>query len=133
MPAGNSPPCRPWAKEPLADTSDGASAQVQYCEAGASLRESVASLTSLDLVAEGTSGLETAIDSVKGDLGQLRDAAGESSATEVDAFEGSVDELEGAFSDLGGDISVENASAVAAAVQSVASSAQAVYETLSDC
>jgi outer membrane murein-binding lipoprotein Lpp len=104
------------------DSGDEPSAQEQYCEAGDSLESSVSALVDLDLVAEGTSGLESAVDAVKADLDELRSTASEAAAEEIDALEQSVDDLGTAASDLGGEISTENASAL-----------EAVYGTLTDC
>ena len=115
------------------DDSDGESAQEEYCQAGASLEESVTALTDVDLLAEGTDGLESALDAVGDDLNTLSDTASDAAAEEVDALEQSVDDLEGAISDLGGDISSENVSSLTTVVQSVGTAAQGVYATLSDC
>jgi uncharacterized protein YoxC len=112
---------------------DESSAQEEYCEAGESLRTSVAALADLDLIAGGTDGLTAAVDAVEDDVNDLRDNASDAAADEVDALEQSVDDLESAFSDLAGEISTENASALAAAVQNVGAAAQAVYDTLTDC
>lgn len=112
---------------------DELSAQEQYCEAGASLQSSVEALTNIDLISEGTSGLEDALNAVTDDLSTLRDTADSAAEPEVEALTDSVDELQSSVSDLGGEISADNATALAAAVQSVGSAAQAVYDTLSDC
>ena len=114
-------------------SDDEASAQEQYCEAGASLRSSVEALTNIDLISEGTSGLEDALNAVTDDLSTLRDTADAAAEPEVEALTDSVDDLQSSVSDLGGEITADNATALAAAVQSVGSSAQAVYDTLSDC
>lgn len=112
---------------------DEKSAQETYCEAGESLEASVTALASLDLVAEGTDGLESALDTVEDDVDDLGDSANDAAADEVDALQQSVDDLESALSDLGGEITGENATAVGAAVQAVGAAAQGVYATLSDC
>lgn len=108
---------------------DGESAQDRYCAAGESIQTSLSSLTDLDLIAEGTDGLNTAVDNVKDDLDELRDAAGDAASDDVSALEQSVDDLEAAISALGG----ESVSTVATAIQEVASSAGAVLDTLADC
>ena len=43
---------------------DGQSAQERYCEAGEALESSVTALVELDLVAEGTNGVESAVEEV---------------------------------------------------------------------
>ncbi len=115
------------------DDSDGESAQEKYCQAGSSLEESVTALADVDLLAEGTDGLESALDAVDDDLNTLGDTASDAAADEVDALEQSVDDLQSAISDLGGEISSENVSSLTTAVQSVGTAAQGVYGTLSDC
>lgn len=112
---------------------DGESAQEKYCQAGASLEESVTALGGVDLLAEGTDGLESALDAVGDDLSTMRDTASDAASDEVDALEQSVDDLESAISDLGGEITSENVSGLTTAVQSVGTAAQGVYDTLSDC
>jgi prophage DNA circulation protein len=123
------------AVAPLAGcgSDDDASAQDQYCEAGESLEASVSALGDLDLVAEGTSGLETALDAIDQDVNTLQDTASDASEDEVSAVKESVDDLESALSDLTGEITSDNVSALSTAVQSVAESAQALYGTLPDC
>lgn len=117
----------------LAGCGDDESAQEQYCNAGESLRTSLSALTSLDLIAEGTDGLESAVDQVKDDLDDLQDAASDAASDEVDAFDDAVDALDSAISDLGGDLTADNATAVGTAIQDVGTAAQAVFATLSDC
>lgn len=112
---------------------DDQSAQEKYCAAGESLESSLGALTDLDLIAEGTDGLNAAVGEVRSDLGELSDSASEASADKVGALEQSVDELEGAISTLDGELTSDNAAAVGAAIQTVGTSAQAVLDTLSDC
>jgi hypothetical protein len=114
-------------------SDDEPSAQEQYCEAGESLETSVDSLINLDLLAEGTDGLESAVDDVKGDVSELRDTATDASSDDVSALEQSVDDLGSAVSDLGGEITSVNVETVSIAAQNVGTAAQAVYGTLSDC
>lgn len=113
--------------------SDEKSAQDQYCQAGADLRSSLASLVDLDLIASGTDGLNEAIEQVGDDVDALRDSASEAAADDVDALEASVAELEDSISTLGGELSGDNLSAVREAISAVSASAQAVIGTLSDC
>lgn len=112
---------------------DKKSAQEKYCEAGESLEASVTALVGLDLVAEGTDGLESAIADVEDDVNELRDSATDAAEDDVDALEQSVDDLDSALSDLGDEITSENATAAGTAVQAVGAAAQGVYATLSDC
>ena len=114
-------------------SDDDESAQDKYCEAGQSLESSVAALGNLDLVAEGTDGLESALSAVEDDVNELRDTASDAAADDVSALEESLDNLESAISGLGGEVTSENVSTLSTAVQNVSTSAQAVYGTLSDC
>lgn len=113
--------------------SDDESAQDQYCQAGADLRSSLASLVDLDLIASGTDGLTEAIEQVGDDVDALRESASEAAADDVDALEASVAELEDSISTLSGELSGDNLSAVREAIGAVSASAQAVISTLSDC
>ena len=112
---------------------DGESAQDRYCDAGESLRSSVSSLASLDLIAEGTNGLTSALETVDADVDELRAAASDTAEDEVEALDTAVGALGDAISGLAGEISAENATTLATAVQNVATSAEAVYATLTDC
>ena len=113
--------------------SDDETAQDEYCAAGDSLESSLGGLTDLDVVAEGTDGLNAAVEKVSGDLGDLREAASGAAADDVSALQQAVDELKSAVSGLGGDLTTANAGAVGTAIRNVSASAQAVYETLADC
>ena len=108
-------------------------AQDAYCDAGDAVRSSLASLTDLDLVAEGTDGLNSAVDEVRDDLNELSDTATDAAADEVSALDDSVAALEDAISDLSGGVSTDDAAALGTAIQSIGTAAQDVYETLSDC
>jgi hypothetical protein len=114
-------------------SDDDQSAQEKYCEAGQSLESSAAALLNLDLIAQGTSGLEDAVDAVEEDLDALQDSATEAAADEVDALEQSVKDLDSALSDVGGDISTENVAALETAVQAVATATKGLANTLTDC
>jgi hypothetical protein len=113
--------------------SDEESAQETYCEAAESLDASVDALLDLDLVAEGTDGLESALVAVDNDLSDLSDSATEAAADDVNALQQSVDAVEGALSGLGAEISSENVAGLQSAIQSVDAAAQALTDTLSDC
>lgn len=114
-------------------SDDDESAQDRYCQAGEALESSVSSLGDLDLVAEGTNGLNTAIDAIEDDVSELQDTASDAASDDIDALEQSVEDLKSALSDLSGEISSDNVSTLGTAVQSVIESAQAVYGTLTDC
>jgi hypothetical protein len=112
---------------------DDKSAQEKYCEAGASLEASVDALLDLDLVAEGTDGLESALGAVETNVNELGETATDAAADDVNALQQSIDGLEGAVSDLGAEISSENVAGIQSALQGVGDDAQSVLTTLSDC
>jgi hypothetical protein len=114
-------------------SDDAQSAQEKYCEAGQSLESSTAALFDLDLIAQGTSGLEDAIDAVEKDVNALVDSASEAAADEADALAQSVKDLDRALSDVSGDISADNVAALQTAVQSVATAFQDLSSTLTNC
>ncbi len=109
------------------------SPQDAYCQAGTKLRTDVKALGNLDLVAEGTNGLTAAVDAVKSDITQLRDAASSATSAPIDELETSIDELSTTVSSLSGGISASSLPDLKTAITNVASSATAVYDTLKDC
>lgn len=115
------------------DDDNELSAQEQYCSAGESLESSVNSLVNLDVVAEGTNGVETALTQLADDVEQLREAADDAAADDVEALESALDDLESALSAVSGELSPENATAVLDAVSAVTTTGAAVYDTLTDC
>jgi hypothetical protein len=70
------------------------------CADWARLRDSVAALGDVDVVAEGTNALEVALDDVIDAVDQLRDSAGETIGDEVDALGSAVDDLRTEIADL---------------------------------
>ena len=92
---------------PAASTSDStpdetsAASSGDVCADREALRDSVAALADVDLVAEGTNGAKSAISAVKDDLAALRSSAGSELEPEVQAVQDAVDELETAVGNLG--------------------------------
>jgi len=109
------------------------SAEEQFCSASDDLRASVSALTELDLLAEGTDGVGSALDEIEAAAGELTDSAPAAAEEEVTALETAVDGLGTALSDLGGDLSVDNLSGVSDAVGDVGRAASGVYEKLTSC
>ena len=114
-------------------SDDDKSAQEKYCEAGASLESSVNALLNLDVIAEGTNGVESAVNSVEDDVNELRDTATDAAADEVTTLDDALGGLGSALSAAGGDLTAENASAVIDAISAVQTAATGVYSTLTDC
>ena len=90
--------------------------QEAYCEAGDELRTAVDDLLSVDVVAEGTSGVSDAVDAVSEAATDLRDTGEEAAADDITALEDSIAAISDALSELGDDITVDNATAVVTAI-----------------
>jgi hypothetical protein len=75
------------------DTTAETSDAEQVCDDWTQLQAAVTALADVDVVADGTDALRTAVDGVTGALEQLRDSAGEAAGDEVDALGSAVDEL----------------------------------------
>lgn len=115
------------------DDSDDVSPEEAYCNAGESLQSSVEALLDLDVIAEGTNGVETAVDNVKSDFDEFKGAAENVTEDEAQALEGAIGDLESAFDSISDDgLSADNASAVIDAVTAMAAPAEAVFTTLTE-
>ena len=99
-----------------------------FCDDAAALKTSVTSLADLDVVAEGTNGLETALGDVRSDLDSLSDSGSEVAADEIDALKSAVGDLEESVQAAGGELTADNASGVVSAVGAVGTSAQALND-----
>ena len=117
----------------LAGCGDDESAQDRYCEAGESLNASVAALFDLDVVAEGTNGLRSALEDVENDLTELRESASDAASDEVDALNDAVGELNDALSAEGDSLTADNATGVVDAIGGIRSAFAAIGDTLTDC
>lgn len=117
----------------LAACGDDESAQDRYCEAGDDLESSIAALVGLDLLAEGTSGLEGAVDDVRADVEEMRESADDAVADDVAALDESIDDLNDALGAVGDDLSEANVDAFVAAIGDVQAAFGAVGDTLADC
>jgi hypothetical protein len=100
-----------------------AAAQAQTCDDWAQVESEVTALVDVDVVADGTDALRTAVDGVAGAVQQLGDSAGEQVGDEVDALGRAVDdlrdELRGATDDPAGDGAGSGMAAVGEAIQGV--------------
>jgi hypothetical protein len=112
---------------------DEPSAQETYCAAGDELRTSLDELVSLDLIADGKNALDEAVDGVTTAADDLRESASDAASEEVDALEAALQSMSDAITDLGDELSVDNTTAIGTAIGEVATAAQAVFETLTDC
>jgi hypothetical protein len=115
------------------DDSDDVSPEEAYCNSGESLQTSLESLLDLDVIAEGTNGVETAIENVQSNLSEFTDAAKDVTSDETQALEDAFGELESAFSALGDDgLSIENGSEVIDALTGLVVPAEAAFTTLTE-
>jgi hypothetical protein len=110
---------------------DDVSPEEAFCAAGESLKSDVTGLANLDIIAGGTDALNESVDAIEADLNALQESGSEVASDEIEALEGSFDELDDAVDALSDDITVENSTAIAAAISNVGTSASAFYETLS--
>lgn len=117
----------------LVGCGDDESAQDRYCDAGQSLDESLSALFELDVIAEGTNGLRSALEDVGNDLTALRDSASDAAADEVDALNDAVEALGGAVDAAGDSLSSDSAADVVDAIGEVRSAFAAIGSTLADC
>jgi len=111
--------------------SDEPSAQEAFCEAGDSLQTDINALADLDLISEGTAGLEERFTTITADLDQLRESGSDVASDEISALETAVDDFGAALDALGDDISVEGAKAAGTALTGIATAASGVFDKLS--
>ena len=110
---------------------DGMTAEEKFCAAGESLESNVSSLANLDIVAGGTDALNESVDAIEADLNALHESGSDVASDEIDALDASFDELDDAVDAMNDGISVDNSTAIIAAITNVGTSASALYETLS--
>jgi hypothetical protein len=109
---------------------DDATPEEAFCDAGDSLEANVQALGDLDIVAEGTDGLEEQLGVIESDLTAMMEAGTEVAGEPIAELETAVTDLETSLDELGGDLTVDNASAAIDAVSRIVTSAQAVYTEL---
>ena len=96
------------------------------CADSEALSSSVDALADVDVRAEGTNGVEAAVDDVSTDLEALKASAGSDLEPQVDALQGSLDDLRTAAAD----IDSEGAAATVAAASAVAADATTLFDSL---
>jgi hypothetical protein len=101
-------------------------ANEELCADREALATSVDALKDIDLVAEGTDGVKSAVTAVKDDLEALRASAGDELKPQVDAVRSDIDDLEAAIEQLGSG----GASAAVSAVTSLVDSARTLLDEL---
>ena len=119
---------------PAASTADStpdetsAAPSGDVCADREALRDSVAALADVDLVAEGTNGAKSAISAVKDDLAALRSSAGSELEPEVQAVQDAVDDLETAV----GNLDSGGATQAVTAVSDLVTSSGTLLDSLED-
>ena len=103
-----------------------APANEELCADREALRTSVDGLKDIDLVAEGTNGVKSAVTAVKDDLAALRASAGDELKPQVDAVQSDLDDVEAAIEQLGSG----GAAAAVSVVSSLVSSAGTLLDEL---
>jgi len=121
--AESSAPPESDATEAPAATSD---AGGDPCADRDALRSSIEALTDVDVVAEGTNGLEAPVDAVKQDLSAVQESAGDDIQPEVDAVRSALDDVETAVSNGAAD----DVAGTAAALSALASAATELLDAL---
>lgn len=114
------------------DDDDSATPTPSVCDDADALRESVESLTELDVVATGTDGLKAAIDEVLADVEALAGSASDLLAPDVDTLQQAVEDGRDTLSDIPDDATlVDRLTAVTAALTDISSAWTGLQETLS--
>lgn len=110
----------------------GDDAEESFCQAGDDLSSSISGLADVDLISDGTSALEDQVAEINSNIDQLRDSGAEVASAEIDALDDAVEQLGTALRDLGGGVSTDDAQAAVAAVGSVTTAANGVFDKLSN-
>jgi hypothetical protein len=103
----------------------------EVCAARDELEASVAGLIDADLLTGGTEGIQDAVDQVVGDLGDLKDAAGDDYGPQVEALEADLEELQDAVAGLGDGGVGEGLTAVGTAIAAVGTDASELFTQVS--
>jgi hypothetical protein len=113
------------------DSSDADStATPSVCDQRAALEDSVAALSSLDVIAEGTNGLNAAVDDVEADIDSLAAVTSSEVQAEVDALNEAIDRADETFSDLNDESLLAAAAEVALTIADVALAGEALVSAL---
>ena len=104
----------------------GGTASADACADRDALRSSVAALTDVDVVAEGTNGLTAAVDAVKRDLEAVRASAGSVVDPEVQAVQDAIADTEAGLANLGDGGAAE----VATALSNLSTATRSLLTTL---
>jgi hypothetical protein len=100
----------------------------QLCEDREALEDSIDALTDVDVIAEGTSGVEEAVTNVQDSVQALSSSAAEDFQPEVDATRAALEELETAL----GDTESAGVTGVVSAIEDVVSTGDALLQSLQD-
>jgi len=118
----STPPESDAIEEPAATAGEGG----DPCADRDALQSSIDSLTDVDVVAEGTNGLEAAVDAVSDDLAAVQESAGDDIQPEVDAVRTALDDVQVAVTGAAG----ENAAEIATSLSGLATAASELLDAL---
>lgn len=117
----------PTTTTTTASSGSSAAGTSPVCQAYGNLQSSVSQLTDPSTLSGGKSSIQSALDSVKQTLGDLKTTVSSGDKPKVDALQSSIDDLQKAINDLDG---VSGAGAVASAAADVGQSAQTLFDAL---
>lgn len=103
-----------------------------FCDAVASLDSDVEAISDLDVAAEGTDALRTALGDVEADLAEVRATGAEVAPEELSALDSALSDLQGALSDVSDDPTADEVSAIATALQQTAQAAERTVTTFQE-
>ena len=103
-----------------------------FCDAVASLDSDVEAISDLDVAAEGTDALRTALGDVEADLAEVRATGAEVAPEELSALDSALSDLQGALSDVSDDATADEVSAIATALQQTAQAAERTVTTFQE-
>lgn len=104
---------------------DDDSPEAAFCDAAENLDSDVEALGDLDVAAEGTDALRSALGDVQSDLTELRTTGSEVAPEELTALDSAVSDLEEALSAVSGDPTADDVTAIVGSVQQTAQASQA--------
>ena len=116
------------------DDDDEAEEGTSLCDARDDLQASVDAAADVDVVADGTDALRTALSEVRTSFDAVVEAAGDEHGPEIDAVRSAVDDLDSAVEAAGDEPAADTGAALSAAATAVGSAMTALSDSLDpDC
>lgn len=104
---------------------DDDSPEAAFCDASENLDSDVEALSELDVTAEGTDALRSALGDIQSDLTELRTTGSEVASEELTALDSALSGLDEALSAVSGDPTADDVTAIVGSVQETAQASQA--------